>query len=81
MWDRLGGMFKGDPARKTAERFAPRVEQVNGLEQQMQSKSDDDLRSLTKELQSRAQGGTSLDELLPEAFAVWRAFSLLATCV
>lgn len=71
----LGKMLRGDPAKKTQERLQPIVDQVNTLESGMQSKTDDELRAMTKDLQKRAQSGTSLDSLLPEAFAVRRTFS------
>ncbi|MEX8521009.1 MAG: preprotein translocase subunit SecA [Leptothrix sp. (in: b-proteobacteria)] len=48
------------------------VERVNGLEVQFEKLSDDELRGKTLEFRQRANGGESLDELLPEAFAVVR---------
>ena len=38
----------------------------------MESSTDDELRELAAELRERAQGGESLDELLPETFALVR---------
>lgn len=70
MFGGLGNLLKGDPAKKTQERLQPIVDQVNKLESQMQSRSDDELRKITVSLQERAQSGTPLDTLLPEAFAV-----------
>lgn len=70
----LGKLLRGDPAKKTQERLQPIVDQVNALESGMQSKTDEELRELTKDLQKRAQSGTSLDSLLPEAFAVRGTF-------
>ena len=48
------------------------VDAINALEPKMKSLSDDGLRALTAELQSRARGGESLDDILPEAFALVR---------
>lgn len=70
----LGKMLRGDPAKKTQERIQPTVDQVNAFESSMQAKSDDELRELTLDLRKRAQSGTPLDSLLPEAFAVSRTF-------
>lgn len=51
------------------------IEQINGLEPDMEILSDDDLRGKTEEFKQRLQAGTTLNELLPEAFAVVREAS------
>ncbi len=48
------------------------VTQVNALEEAMQSLSDSELRGKTDEFRSRLEAGETLDQLLPEAFAVVR---------
>ncbi len=48
------------------------VDQINGLEEQMQALSDEQLQAKTEEFKQRLQAGESLDALLPEAFAVVR---------
>ncbi|MEY4752958.1 MAG: preprotein translocase subunit SecA [Pseudomonadota bacterium] len=48
------------------------VERINGLETQFEKLSDDELRGKTAEFRQRIEQGTSLDDLLPEAFAVAR---------
>jgi hypothetical protein len=70
MFGGLGNFLKGDPAKKTKERMQPTVDAVNQLEPEVQGKSDEELRALTVSLKKRAQSGTPLDTLLPEAFAV-----------
>src|SRR6187551_1126893 len=50
----------------------PIVEHINSLEPAMQAKSEDELRGMTAEFRRRIDQGASLDELLPEAFAVCR---------
>ena len=50
----------------------PLVDQINGLEDSIQKKSDEELRALTAEYKKRFQAGESLDDLLPEAFATVR---------
>lgn len=47
----------------------PLVEKINALEPEFESLSDEELKEKTKALAARAQGGESLDTLLPEAFA------------
>jgi len=51
------------------------VEQINAFEPQLEKLSDDELRAKTPEFRQRLQQGTTLDELLPEAFAVVREAS------
>ncbi|ARU05942.1 preprotein translocase subunit SecA [Comamonas serinivorans] len=51
------------------------VEQINGLESGMQALSDEQLQAKTEEFRERIGKGESLDELLPEAFAVVREAS------
>ena len=48
------------------------VEKINALESSMQKLSDDEMRAKLQELRVRAQSGTSLDELLPETYALSR---------
>ncbi|RLK61080.1 preprotein translocase subunit SecA [Actinokineospora cianjurensis] len=45
---------------------------INSLEDEVVALSDEELRGKTAEFQERYRGGESLDELLPEAFAVAR---------
>ncbi|MEN4921700.1 preprotein translocase subunit SecA [Achromobacter spanius] len=48
------------------------VTQINGLEPKISALSDTELAAKTEEFRSRHAQGTSLDDLLPEAFAVVR---------
>lgn len=48
------------------------AEQVGALERSFESLSDDQLRGKTQEFKDRAARGESLDDLLPEAFAIVR---------
>ena len=47
----------------------PLIAEINALEPQYQAMSDEAIKAKTAELQGRAQSGTELDDLLPEAFA------------
>ncbi|MBT3719054.1 MAG: preprotein translocase subunit SecA, partial [Gammaproteobacteria bacterium] len=51
------------------------VDQINGLEEQFETLSDEALQGKTVEFRSRLDQGASLDELLPEAFATVREAS------
>src|SRR6185369_7763768 len=50
----------------------PIVEHINSLEGGLQAKSDAELRAMTGAFRTRLDQGASLDDLLPEAFAVVR---------
>ncbi|MGR8918241.1 MAG: preprotein translocase subunit SecA, partial [Gammaproteobacteria bacterium] len=54
------------------KRFRKTVTAINALESDMEALSDDALRAKTAEFRQRAADGESLDDLLPEAFAVVR---------
>lgn len=51
------------------------MEKINGLEESISSLSDVDLKAKTTEFKERIEKGESLDDLLPEAFAVVREAS------
>ena len=51
------------------------VTQINALEPEMQKLSDAELQAKTPELKQRLKDGATLDQLLPEAFAVCREAS------
>jgi preprotein translocase subunit SecA len=52
-----------------------RVEAVSALESEIQNLSDTELRGKTDEFRERLAGGETLEDLLPEAFAVVREVS------
>ena len=52
--------------------FARTVRASNQLEPQIQELSDEALRARTEEFRQRLKAAATLDELLPEAFAVVR---------
>ena len=54
------------------KQYRRQVAQINALEPTMQALSDDDLRSSTQKFKDRLASGETLDDLLPEAFAVVR---------
>src|SRR5437764_8176179 len=54
------------------KKLRPLVAQVNALEPSIQPLSDEQLRGKTVEFKQRLANGESLDDVLPEAFAVVR---------
>ena len=54
------------------KRLQPAVEQINQLESQVEKLSASDLRAKSGEFRQRLERGETLDDLLPEAFAVVR---------
>ncbi|MTH63021.1 preprotein translocase subunit SecA [Paracoccus shanxieyensis] len=65
----LAKLVFGTPNDRKVKSVRPLVAQVNALEDSFRAMSDEDQIAKTRELQQRAQGGESLDKLLPEAFA------------
>src|SRR5687768_6579281 len=52
--------------------YEKRVESINRIEPEMELLDDAELRAEADSLRERARGGESLDDLLPEAFALTR---------
>ena len=72
----LTDIFSQDPGEKTRSKYQERVDAINALEQSMSQLSDEELRGKTAEFQERIlKNNESLDDLLPEAFAVVREAS------
>src|SRR5215510_4796799 len=59
--------------------YQKRVAAINRFEPEMEALSDEEIRSEADSLRERARNGTSLDELLPEAFALCREASKRST--
>jgi preprotein translocase subunit SecA len=66
----------GSRNERLIKRLQKDVEAINALEPEFQKLSDDELRAKTEEFRKRHADGTSLDELLPEAFAATREASV-----
>ncbi|MDK2824244.1 MAG: preprotein translocase subunit SecA [Clostridia bacterium] len=64
-----------DDNAKEIKRLQKTVDIINSLEKEIENLSDEELRNKTFEFKKRYQSGTSLDDLLPEAFAVVREAS------
>lgn len=62
----------GSKNERELKRMGKVVVSVNGLESQIQALTDEALRAKTQEFRDRLAKGETLDQLLPEAFAVVR---------
>ncbi len=62
----------GDSNEKILHSLQPIVERINALEKTFESLTDAQLRAKTDEFRRRLAEGETLDDLLPEAFAVVR---------
>ena len=65
----------GDGSERAVKRMRPAVDEVNALEGQFARLSDDELKGMTAQFRERLSGNDTLDDLLPEAFAVVREAS------
>ena len=71
----LGGLIRkivGSKNERELKRMRPIVEKINSLEPQMAALNDERLRAKTPELKERLAKGATLDDILPDAFAVCR---------
>ena len=60
----------GTKNQRDLKKIHPRVDQINAVEEQLQSISDDELKAKTAEFKQRIEAGETVDDLLVEAFAV-----------
>jgi preprotein translocase subunit SecA len=80
------GVFKkvvkavfGDPMERAVNKYRGIVEKINALEPTMQALRDEELPLKTEEFKQRLAAGETLDDLLPEAFALVRETSRRTT--
>ena len=66
----------GTHSENELKRVYPIVDHIEALEPQMQKLSDAELRDKTREFKERLAKGETLDDILPEAFAVVREASV-----
>ena len=62
-------------SQKEVKRVMPIVQKINGLEDEMSKLSDKELRGKTEYFKEQLKNGKTLDDILPEAFAVVREAS------
>ena len=66
------GKVLGDPNERELKRLRPIVDEVNDLEPEFEALSDEGLLDKTEEFRDRVEDGESLEDVLPEAFALVR---------
>ena len=62
----------GTHSERELKRISPLVDQIEALRPDMQALTDEQLKAKTEEFKKRLWDGETLDDLLPEAFAVVR---------
>jgi len=65
----------GSRNERLLRQFQKNIDRINSLEPEMEKLNDDALRAKTDEFKARIEKGETLDQLLPEAFAVCREAS------
>jgi len=71
----LKKILSGDENKKAQKDLQPLVEKINSWEDSFLNLSEEALKNKTKEYRDRLKEGETLDELLPEAFALVRETS------
>ncbi|WP_324825404.1 preprotein translocase subunit SecA [Sinanaerobacter sp. ZZT-01] len=71
----------GDLNAKEVKKVEKIVDQIEALDEQMKALTDEELKAMTPKFKERLAGGETLDDILPEAFAVcresaWRSLGL-----
>ena len=65
----------GDPNAKVVNSIAPIIEQINSFEEKLKVLTDEQLKGKTQAFKDRLAAGETLEDILPEAFAVVREAS------
>ena len=71
LFDKIFGTY----SEKELKKFDPVIEKIISLEPEVQKLSDNELKEKTNEFRQRLSNGETLDDILPEAFAVCREAS------
>ena len=71
----------GTHSQNELKRIYPIADRIEAMDEEMQKLTDDELRNKTKEFKDRLAKGETLDDILPEAYAVvreaaWRAIGM-----
>ena len=79
MFKKITSKIVGDPNRKYLDRLSPLVEEVNGFAAEQEGMLEEELRASTASFRERLEDGETLEDILPEAFALVREASHRAT--
>jgi len=74
MFDIITKIF-GTKHDRDVKKIRPLVDEINGFSEKLGALSDEQLKAKTGELKNRLENGETLDDILPEAFAVVREAS------
>ncbi|MBU0508150.1 preprotein translocase subunit SecA, partial [bacterium] len=69
MFNKILATFFGTKHGRAAKKLWPLVPEINALEEEYQSLTDEELRAKTDEFRARLKDGETLDDILPEAYA------------
>ncbi len=72
MVDKILSVLFGSKHERDIKKLGPLVTLINSLELDMKKLSNDEMRAKTSEFRGRIEKGESLDDILPEAFALVR---------
>ena len=76
MFKNLVEKLIGSYSERELKRIMPLVDKVEALEPEMKALSDEQLKAKTAEFKKRLADGETLDDIMPEAFAVVREASI-----
>ncbi|WP_071190862.1 preprotein translocase subunit SecA [Trichormus sp. NMC-1] len=65
-------LLLGDPNARKLKKYQPDITEINLLEEEIKALSDEELKGKTIEFKQRLAKGETLDDILPEAFALVR---------
>ena len=72
MFQKIVRFLGGDPQGRALKKYLDLVNQINELEPRYESLEDDQLAASTAKFRERVRNGETLEDILPEAFAVVR---------
>ncbi len=79
MFKKLVSKVVGDPTQKYLDSLIPLVDEVEELESDFQALSNDELRDQTTQFRQRLADGETVEDILPEAYALVREASCRTT--
>lgn len=66
----ISNLIVGDYNKKQLNKIAPMVDQINDRYNKFETLTDEEVKGKTEEFKERYTKGETLDQLLPEAFAI-----------
>ena len=69
MFKSIAQKFFGTENQRLLKSFDPVIKEINGLEEEFQKLSDEEILNKTKQFKDNIKSGKTLDQVLPQAFA------------